>query len=78
MDIFNKKKVCKLERKIEELESELEIYRKKEPEKNSGKHETGEWCNGCKNLIIYREGYFMGGYTAKYCILDNKCKDREG
>lgn len=74
MDIFNKNKVKDLERKIEELERELESYKKKEPDKISGKHETGAWCQGCKNLVVYS---CIGCYQTQFCLLDNKCKDRE-
>lgn len=74
MDIFNKNKVKELERKIEELESELKDYRKKESEKNSGKHKTGAWCQGCKNLTVYSD---VGCYPYQFCMLDNECKDRK-
>lgn len=74
MDIFNKNKVREQERKIEELESELEVYRKKESEKNSGKHKTGAWCQGCKNLSTYTP---IGCFPCQFCMLDNECKDRK-
>ncbi|MCM1327300.1 MAG: hypothetical protein NC094_11940 [Bacteroidales bacterium] len=77
MNIFNKNKVVELERKIEELESELETYRKKESEKNSGKHKTGAWCEGCKNLVTNTAYSMYGCYPAKFCMLDNECKDRK-
>lgn len=74
MDIFNKTKVRELERKIEELESELEVYRKKESEKSSGKHKTGAWCQGYKNLTSYKPA---GCFPYQFCMLDNECKDRK-
>lgn len=74
MVIFNSNKVRELERKIEELESELEVYRKKKSEENSKKHETGPWCEGCGNLINYSA---FGCYPTRFCMLDNECKDRK-
>ncbi len=74
MDIFNKNKVKELERKIERLESELEIYREKEKENQNKRHKTGVWCQGCKNLIINPA---IGYFSAQFCMLDNECKDRE-
>lgn len=74
MDIFNKNKVTELERKIEELERELETYRKKELEKSKGRHKTGAWCQGCKNLVVHSA---VGCFPYQFCMLDNECKDRE-
>lgn len=76
MDIFNRKKVAELERIIERQERDLENYRRKEKERNSKKHQTGVWCEGCKNLYSNTAiGCF--GYTYRFCMLDNKCNDRE-
>lgn len=74
MDIFNKNKISELERIIERQERELENFMRERDRKNSGKHETGAWCEGCVNLIIHNE---YGCYPAKFCILDNECADRK-
>lgn len=77
MDIFNKKKVAELQRIIENQERALGIFRRKRDEENSGKHETGEWCEGCENCSSYYSYAACGAYTSRYCLLDNKCKDRK-
>lgn len=74
MDIFNKKKVADLQEIIERQEIELESLRRERDEKNSGKHKTGAWCEGCGNLVIHKDYYC---YPTKFCILDNECADRK-
>lgn len=74
MDIFNKKKIAELERIIERQEIELENFRRERDEKNSKKHKTGAWCEGCGNLIIHQA---YGCYSTQFCILDNECADRK-
>lgn len=74
MDIFNKNKVAELERIIERQERELENLRRERDKKNSGKHKTGAWCDGCKNLVIHQA---YDCYPTEFCMLDNECKDRE-
>lgn len=74
MDIFNKKKIAELEDIIEIQERELERLRRERDEKNSRKHKTGAWCEGCKNSVIYHP---YGSYPTKFCMLDNECADRK-
>ncbi len=76
MDIFNRKKVAELERKIERQERDLENYRRKEEERNSKKHRTGVWCEGCKNLC-FNTAIGCFGYPYRFCMLDNECPDRK-
>ena len=73
MDIFNKKKVERLERRIDELEIELDIYRTKEIEENSGKHKAGAWCFGCEHLTIDSSS----GCSKHVCSLDYYCEDKK-
>lgn len=74
MDILNKKKIAELERIIERQEEELENFRRERDEKNSGKHKTGAWCEGCENFVIHKN---YGCYPTQFCMLDNECKDRK-
>lgn len=75
MIIFKRKK---LESRIQELEKELENYKKKEDEKNNNMHETGAHCKGCKNLIYETERHpLLGEVKIRCCKLDIKCADRE-
>lgn len=74
MDIFNKKKITELENIIERQERELKNFRRERDEENSGKHKTGEWCEGCENLVIHKD---YGYYPTQFCMLDNKCADRK-
>lgn len=39
--------------------------------------ETGMGCNGCKNLVKSMEDTAFGRKELRFCMLDNKCKDRE-
>lgn len=77
MDIFKKKKISELQRIIENQERELKGFREERDLKNSGKHKTGVWCEGCKNSVTYNERNFFGEYKARICLLDSECRDRE-
>lgn len=75
MKIYNPfKRIKLLENKIQNLEEENELLREK---KNETEHETGIWCNGCKNLMKEKvRAPFTGEYEKKFCVLDTPCKER--
>lgn len=79
-------------KKIRELEDEIYMLRrgnntlhesaerfcKKVSEQESGKHNCGIWCEGCENLIKEKSwNMVQGTYEAKFCKLENPCKDRK-
>ena len=74
--MFGRKKLIEenlqLKDKIEELEIDIKIYRKKENDRLNGEHIPDATCKGCKHLIEESSGFF----TNKYCALNSKCKDR--
>ena len=74
MEIFNKKRIAELEEIIKTQENALETFREEIIKKNSKKHKTGAWCNGCKNLVVHQA---FGCYPTQFCILDNECEDRK-
>ena len=87
MKIYNPfKKISKLERELKDSLLDLDDL-KRENERLSGKleylrenkenHEIGKWCNGCKNLVKSMEDTAFGRKELRFCMLDNKCKDRE-
>lgn len=87
MKIYNPfKKISKLERELKDSLLDLDDL-KRENERLSGKleylrenkenHETGMWCNGCKNLVKSMEDTAFGRKELRFCMLDNKRKDRE-
>lgn len=72
------KKIKEQEERIEELLEKIDDYRKKEQDREEGKHKTGVWCNGCKNLLTNKYHHPMFGECVdRFCKLDCKCEDRD-
>lgn len=76
------KKIKELEDEIYTLRKENSILReseerwsKKTKEQESGKHNCGIWCDGCKHFVKYEIDGVYGLHT--YCKLDYKCEDRK-
>ncbi len=76
MVVLGRKKLIeenlKLKDKIEELEIDIKIYRKKENDRLKGKHFPDVTCKGCKHFIEDYNGFRI----AQYCALNCECKDR--
>lgn len=72
------KKIRELQEEIRELNNQIEKLKNVNKSNLSKKHQTGFWCNGCKNLVKEKMwNMVQGTYEAKFCKLENPCEDRK-
>lgn len=72
------KKIRELQEETNRLSERIKELKNKNENDLCENHKTGFWCNGCQNLIKEKTwNTLQGAYEAKFCKLENPCRDRK-